>query len=399
MVREIGTTPTKIGILELHYHSIFLYTMARVCKTKNTQVTIFTTREIYKLIEPHLKEKKQDYTIILKEEKESTNKYLKKVQKHCSEQIDILFINTIQETLKDLPHYLTFKPRCKMILTIHNANSWLKQKYKPSALIKPIRMIDSILSTILIKKIILKKFDAINVVYPPIKEYIQKNTNYKKEIYTIPFTFYDPEKTHKTNKDNTIKFVVPGAIEKSRRDYETIIEAFNEILPEYKDKIKLYILGRPVGSYGLNIIKKLKKLKEQNYPIYYFEEFVPESTYDEILSESDIIISPIKLKTKGIGEIEETYGLTKGTSSPFEAIQHAKPLIVPKNFIVSSELNSSLIRYENRDDLKRQLLNIITSYDKIETLHKEAIKNSNNFSLYNLQQYFEYKILRENKIY
>ena len=104
----------EIGILEYHYHSIYLVTLAKVCNTKNTHVTLFTTKEIFSLIKTHL-ENKEQYTIIIKEDKESIGSFLKKVERVCDEKIDLLFINTIQESLKDLPHYLNFKPKCKIL--------------------------------------------------------------------------------------------------------------------------------------------------------------------------------------------------------------------------------------------------------------------------------------------
>jgi len=177
----------EIGILEYHYHSIYLVTLAKVCNTKNTHVTIFTTKEIFSLIETYL-EDKQQYTIIIKEEKESISSFLKKVEKICDEKIDLLFINTIQESLKDLPHYLRFKPKCKMILTVHDANTWLNQQLKIDFK-KPFRTLDTLLSSFIIQKIVLPKFDGINIVYPPIKDYI-KTISFTKKTFTAFHLFY-----------------------------------------------------------------------------------------------------------------------------------------------------------------------------------------------------------------
>ena len=96
-----------IGILEYHYHSVFLNTMANICKTKDTNVTLFTTKNIYSLVEKHLINKDQ-FNIILKEENESINSFLKRVKYICNEKIDLLIVNTIQESLKDIPHYFMF---------------------------------------------------------------------------------------------------------------------------------------------------------------------------------------------------------------------------------------------------------------------------------------------------
>jgi hypothetical protein len=391
-----GKTALKeIGILELHYHSIFFYTMARICKTKNTRVTLFTTKKIFSAVEKYLNER-DDYTIILKEENESINSFLKKVEQIGNEKLDLLFINTIQETCKDLPHYFRFKPKCRMALTIHNVNSWLNQKLKIN-IKKPFRTVDTVFSSLLINKVILPKFNELNVVYSPIKEYIVKNTHCPQKIYTLPFTFFDESELLKDKKNAVpIRFVVPGAIEQSRRNYEIVADVFHTLFNQFGDNISLCLLGKPVGTYGKQMINTFKQMKKQGYNISLFEAFVPEATYSNILTESDIILSPIKLKTKGLGEIEETYGLTKGTASPFEAIQYAKPLIVPRAFTVLQELHSSTLQYANKDDLENTIADLISNRKKIEDLKQKAHSNSQKFSLPMLQDYFENNILKTN---
>ena len=55
----------------------------RISKTKNTKVTVFTTNEILSRIETYLENKSQ-YEFVLKDDNESINNYLKKVEKICN---------------------------------------------------------------------------------------------------------------------------------------------------------------------------------------------------------------------------------------------------------------------------------------------------------------------------
>jgi len=48
----------------------------RICKTKNTKVTVFTTKEIHSRIETYLKDETQ-YEFILKEENEGKKQFFK----------------------------------------------------------------------------------------------------------------------------------------------------------------------------------------------------------------------------------------------------------------------------------------------------------------------------------
>ncbi|MEM4258729.1 MAG: glycosyltransferase family 4 protein [Candidatus Thermoplasmatota archaeon] len=388
----------NIGILEYHYHAIYLYTLARVCKTNKTTVTIFTTKKIFSLIEPHLSHK-EDYTIILKEDHESINHFLKRVQTYCNEHIDLLFVNTIQETLKDLPHFLTFQTRCPMILTIHDANTWLKPTITID-LRKPIRTLDTILSTILIKKMILDKYAAINVVYPLIKDYITQHTTYTKPVFTIPFNFYDPpEQPLQHHKDTSkVTFLVPGEIIRARRDHSVVLDAFEELFPQYPKNISLIILGRPVGRYGKSIIKRCTALHQHHYDITWFTEFVPEKTYIETYQTADVIIAPIQLETHGLGTIRETFGQTKASGAPYEAIQYAKPIILPQAFNLIPELSTSTITYQTAEDLKQKITDLLKTPHMLSDLKSNAVLNAQKFSLSCLQRYFEDNLLNNKEV-
>lgn len=392
MKQNINTNLKEIGILEYRYHSIFFYSLARICNTKDTHVTLFTTKEILSLVENHL-ENKDQYTIILKEDDESINSFLKRVKKICNKKMGLLFVNTIQESCKDLPHYLRFKLQCKMILTVHDANTWLNQKFTID-IKKPFRTLDTIISSIIIQKIVLPKFDGINVVYPPIKDYILNNNLYNKEIYTFPFALFDNKKEVKL-KDNhkKIKFVVPGAIIESRRDHEIIIDAFENLFENFNEKISLCLLGKPTGTYGKRMIKRCKKLKERGFDIRFFESFVPEKIYDQTIEESSVVIAPIKLKTTSLGTWKETFGLTKASGAPFEALQYAKPLVVPKKFNIIEELKSSTLKYTTSKDLEITLSEIINDKKKLLSLEENALENSKKLSFSTYKKYFENNLL------
>ena len=384
----------EIGILEIYCHVKFLYTISRICKTEKSNVTIFTTKEIFSKMETYIKNK-TDYNFILKDENESRHSFIKKVEKICNEKIDLLFVNTIQSTCLNFPHFFGFKPKCKMILTIHTANAWFNNK--PVFSIKKIfRTIDTNLSTIIAKMIILPKFNAINVIYYPIKKFILDNTDYKKKIFVFPFEIYDEDIDIKSfRKNEKIMFVVPGQIEEHRRVYEDVLNVFEKLFKNFNGKIILYILGYPIGSYGNKIFKKCQKLKDKGYNIIYYDNFVPEKNYTKIMKDIDMIISPIRIKSIGIGVIPEIYGKTKGTAAVYEAIQYNKPLLIPNDFNIITELKSSTLKYIDTKDLENKLIDLIINKQKIEKLKEEAKNNSKKFSLKVFQKYFIKEILEK----
>ena len=116
------------------------------------------------------------------------------------------------------------------------------------------------------------------------------------------------------------------------------------------------------------------------FNIVFFKEFVSEKKYDEILSKSDVIFSPIKPKKVGDAGIVEIYGKTEGSVLPFEAIQYSKPIIVPEDFTILKELESSTLKYKTVEDLEKILQDLIQNNEKIKDLKMKANNNSKKFS-------------------
>ena len=381
----------EIGILEIKYHIKYLYTIAKICKNKDTNVTIFTTKNVLSKLETYL-ENKQDYNFVLKKEKESIHSFLKRVKKICNQKIDLLFINTFPLSVFYIPRFFGFNPKCKTIVTLHTVNAWLKPRFvfNPRKLI---RTIDTNLSVFMANNLILPKFSAITVIYPPIRDYILKETKYDKKVFTLPFNFFEGNIKPDTKIKNKIQFVVPGQIEEHRRDYNIILDAFEKIFEKYNQIIELVLLGYPVGTYGYNIIKRCKKMQRKGYNIKYFEKFVPEDVYNDFMKNVDFILLPIKVKSRGLGLITEYYGKSKGSAAVYEGIQYAKPLILPQDFIVDENFKTSTLQYKDLEDLEKTLIRLFDDEKNVIDLKKEAYKNSNHLTLETLQEYFNEEIL------
>lgn len=253
-----------IGILEYHpYHQEYVRTLSKICEDHN--VTVFKNR------------------------KEAINTDL-----------DLLFVDTIQPFPNDYLKWIRFKPKCPAILTIHEANSELD-------------------NNIPLKKTVLKKFDAINVTMTQIKNYIIENSLYEGKIFTLPFMLHE-----KKYPDKSGLFVIPGRIEKFRREYHKILD---------KDKIEEYLplclLGEPIGSYGESIVNLCRHLSDTyRFVIHTYDGFIPADEYDRVLKECRAIVAPLCNPTDGfMGFRKETYGMTKACGSMFEAIKYGKPYI------------------------------------------------------------------------
>jgi hypothetical protein len=106
--------PVKIGIVEILYHHIFLYSLASVARESGADVAIFTTKNLYNLVSPLFKDKIKNYRWVIKKEDESRTSFLKLVEGIVNKEIDLLFVNTIQGN--SCCQFYSFNPKCKSIL-------------------------------------------------------------------------------------------------------------------------------------------------------------------------------------------------------------------------------------------------------------------------------------------
>ncbi|MBN2602550.1 MAG: glycosyltransferase [Candidatus Thermoplasmatota archaeon] len=393
---SFSKNPAEIGILEIRRHIPVLYTFCKICNTPKTKVTVFTTKDLYHRLKTYLKELDQ-YTFVIKEEKESIRSFLKRVEKYCDEKIDVLFVNTIHETLLDLLCYLRFNPKSKKILVVHHVNAWLRPKLVCNFL-HPIRTADTNASTLLIKQFIFPKFDAINVIYHPLRDFIKENTLYEKEVFTLPTSiFEDTYNDFGSKNEEKIKVVLPGLVQKHRKDYSLVFPAFEKLFSKYEGRIGLAIPGLPVGRFGKQVYEKFLEMKNKGYDVEIFKSFVPDDIFNNLIIDCDIILAPIRIKSRADGDIEEIYGKTVGSGVIYNAIQYAKPIIVPKDFVMLPELKTSTLTYSSEKNLGQHISNLVDNPDKMKQLKKEAYKNAQKFSLQNLQEYFLNEVLPQMK--
>ena len=392
MIKKSSKKQIQIGILETYSHVPIIENFCKIFNIKNVHITLFTTKKIKNRLESVYKDINR-ITILLKKESEGHKKFLKRVEIHCNNKIDLLFINTIKENPLDLLYYVKFNPKTKTILTIHHVNTWLSKKTKLTTK-NPIKVIKTKISIFLIRSLLIEKFDAINVIYSPLKEYIKKSTKYDKPVFTLPTSIHElsTKKLKKTNKK--IKIVIPGLISQRHKSFKPVFKALDALSEKNKKFVQIIILGRPMKNFGKNIQEKFLEYKKNGFDIVLFSEFIPDDIYKEEISRSDILLTPIKTDTKSNIEIFETYGKTIGSGLLYDAIKYAKPIIVPSDFNILQELNTSTMKYKDYNDLQNIIEDLIKNKKRLAKLKTEAQKNSKKCSLDFYQKYFKANILK-----
>ena len=348
----------KVCIIETHYHEEFLNTLLDLFDSI-AEIDLYVTSKVK--VSPYMIEKSKKIFYINNEEKQQ-----KQLDKIDTSQYDLLFVNTIQPSMVDIPKWLNFTPHCKSILTLHNLNAWSNKKF---ILRKNIaHSIDSYITSKYTQKI-LKKYDIINVVHPGMIEPAQYRFNNHKIIH-IPYCFAKDE--IKEDKKKTIDFVIPGNVTNKRRNYEPVLQTFKEIFKKH-DNIRLILLGQVKPDME----KMIEKYNCKNLVTYKYH--VEQKLYDKNLQNADFIISPSKAKTYTVNTVSEVYGLTK-SSNIYEAIKWRKPIIVSNGTLLMNLLLPNYIVYGNSIGLKHIINNLIKQPEQPEKIKQQFFNDMKKFT-------------------
>ena len=350
----------NLGIMaNINNHQKYYVTQIKLL-SKNNKLTIFTTKILAKQIEYLID------TIVLKEikiyiiETFSVYKALKKYQSVINN-LDILILDEHNAPPTKIL-FLTIKP--KMIMTIHNANKWLN----PSFTVNPRKIIK-----IILRILFLKKISAIIVLNPIIKKYIIDNKFTEKKIFFMPFSLPLQYLKHNRKSSETVTITIPGMIDSSRRDYSTILNAYELFLKHSEKKnIKIVLLGRILNNTEKKIIDRIDHINTIGGNIQYWNKYIEEEEFGLYLSSTNYILSNLNTFYRG-KESFEIYGITKETGIFYSTVEYGKPIILSQESVLPSIYNKFSIRYHDEKSLADIFSKI--SLNKKYKFEKIAVEN------------------------
>ncbi len=377
----------NIGVMELHADAELIYSEATLAKHCNANVTIFTTKRLYERVLPFLNSNKDDYNWILQQKEETLPSFLKRVEKYCNNKIDLLLMNTFYV----LPHhqifYYLFRPKCKTVQVAGRVEFWFGEwqpiKYRN---IKAFML--SVLNNIsqFIRKRTLPRFDGMWVENKDAYNYAI-SVGYKRKIACSPLLFYTG-KIQRHEYSDKLKCITIGTLNDHRRDYNGLLDVFEKLFDSGRKDITLTLLGSPVDRKGFQIIDRCRKLIEKGLDINFYTEYVPEEIVNKKISSADIIINPNYVTMYGVG----TFGAI------MKAMQFAKPGIYPVNSLHHEDLISSSLFYNKIEELPGIIENLLNNPDILKRLSKNAIVNSEKFSLDKVAKDFQESVLKSHLI-
>lgn len=227
------------------------------------------------------------------------------------------------------------------------------------------------------KQFLNRKVDAFIVNFVEMKNYILKKKLTNKPVYVLAPVFSKAVPIDVRRRNFSV--VVPGSIDVRRRDYELVLESWEAL----GDKNATLILaGAPKETYGNQILKQARSLRQKGYKLRVFDTEIPEMIFQKIISDASLVLSPLRITTSIHDGIMEQYGLTKTSGNIYDAIRHGKPIIIPVGLRVPKAIESSCRHFSNAAELREILNHLLESRKALAKLSDEAYHNS---FLYNFE--------------
>jgi hypothetical protein len=201
--------------------------------------------------------------------------------------------------------------------------------------------------------------------------------------FTMPSRFYSPREIPKANDE--VRFVVPGSVNNSRRDYRLIMCGLSELFeknPQIKKMVSVTLLGRMEDNSVRKMIDTMG-LKEN---IRTFTNYVPEEQFNRELGNAHfaIIVPPTN----------STYGVHKISGPFWEAFCRGVPIIAPSKFQqVKDAEGSALVFFERTPSafshcVEGAVKEVMYDWGKYKNRAQMSLKLAEKFSASNAARIF-----------
>lgn len=356
----------NIGIQEAdHFEGI--YPVIRLFDDGINHLYLFVPRSTYVRLLDLLNEDGKRITWIIQEPDESTYSFCKKIKNAVDfHQISLLYLNTISKHHLIYAWLLVKLKQLPVILTVHDVNCLFFPKFS----LHP-RMFLQFIG----KKWLVSKVRYFNTVSTTVQPYLQKCAGNEKKVSTIPGAVFERQQ-HRLPSSPIMSIVVPGTIDKKRRDYEAV---FNFLDRTRELPIHLTILGGGSDEFAGEVKNKCRRYADK---LTWFDvEIVHQELFDKYMDQAHFVWIPSVIQTQICGSIPEVYGITKSSGNIFDIIKHAKPFLFPEALTIPENLRSSGLSYQSLEDLIRQLQNYLKDPHLYTQIERKAELNSTAYTI------------------
>ncbi|WP_205511354.1 hypothetical protein [Longitalea arenae] len=361
----------KTGIFEME-HFEGAYPVIQLFDMPANQLVIFTDADTYGRFADLFKEGVHRFQWEILDPAGGKWRFFRQLYKAAKKhKLDIFYLNTISNNHLFYAWVIGALRIARVVITVHDINCLFRSRwsYQFRQLMHHIG-----------KKALIKRVTEYNVVSDTMIGYLRETTGGQMQIHNVPGAVFESEQ-HRLTIHEYLHLVVPGSLDKKRRDYR---EAFELLKMAEARKLRLHItlLGGHTDAYGKAIIQRAAALKTEYATITVYDtRIVHQDEFDRQLNSAHFIYIPSVINTAICYAIPETYGLTKSSGNMFDVIKHARPFIAPQALRISANLESSCFRYTSIEHLVNFLAGIMQNKTAYKAWEEQALLNSGEYTI------------------
>lgn len=177
------------------------------------------------------------------------------------------------------------------------------------------------------------------------------------------------------NIETPFRIVVPGTVEKKRRDYAIIPTVISLLAKEIPSRpIELIILGNTNTAFGKELEKQIREVLTSNISLIIFDRDVAYDTYSAYYSSAHIIWAPVKLNMESIRGVPEINGLSNSAGLIVDFVHYAHPTLIPADIKFDDKLDQLFFRYTDPKDAAHKIASLIQAPEALVSA-QEKIKS------------------------
>ncbi len=385
----------KIAILEIapHGHYPYVESIAQVfTAVPENEVVIFTNEKGQQHLQ-HLiandSSKNRQVSLIIKRNTEGYDEFFQRIQN-----FDKIIVVTLEAYAREpymmMQAFNKIEFNCPIDYVVHNLDFWFQQSlndkikniffkltsFKDFTYRLKVYFYYTLINQSIISKVINSKGHFVTMTQSMgdlLAQYVGS-----EHVAIIPFSVFDDKKIHKTPTNARLRVCIPGFLSEARRDYDAIFKLLDgESEPFLKTHIEWDFLGGiNKAENGQAIKEKADKYILKGHKIHAYESFISMEDFDDNLSKADIILGNMHLQ-QGANSV---YGKTKETGIIFTMIKAAKPGILPAEYPCDAQLKSSVLTFNNYDDVLEILKHLFNNRNELSILQAKALENALKFT-------------------
>lgn len=365
----------RIALIEFSYHAELLNSLSDLFTDSDIRIDFYLSEKVYQSLSSTAQQKnncsiipgKTPLADFLKNKINEFNTY------------DLVFFNTVADQYWALND---FKLNVPTILRIHNVHATFSPFSHISIEISPY-FIWKAFSYFFRRQVLnfdwyfqykfLRKIDFFSFLTEDIEQYAKKWVNEQKIAPRLPSEICKINLNHLSpiKPQDTFQVVVPGEINRRKRDYYLLYRALKHGMRDFDRKVNITLLGQPRDKYGKNIVKLFHTLSSNQLVVNTFQDRVSEQTFEMVMQTAHLIVAPVKIKTT-FAIYGEEYGLTKISGAQSDAIRYGKSLLVPQGLNIDAKLNALVWKYKNESELAALLKTLVNTNTINEQLENQV---------------------------